>query len=97
MRNDEAQSFVEDLRLGANELFFWYRKQKFLMQWMSTVDDPDPSLLIERLTGPGDWRFWEKKQENLTRDETVEFFLRAKIWDDRTFWDAYPEMEWVDE
>ena len=97
MSNDEAQTFVEYLRLGTNELYFWYRKQKYLMQWMATVEDPTTSLLIERLTGPGDWLFWEEKQEGSTRDETVEKFLRAKIWDNRTFWDACPEMEWVDE
>ena len=97
MSNDEAQTFVEYLRLGTNELFFWYRKQKYLMQWMATVEDPTTSLLIERLTGPGDWLVWEEKLQDTTIDVVVEKFLRAKIWDNRTFWDAYPEMEWVDE
>ena len=97
MSNDEAQAFVEHIRLGGDELFFWYRNQKFMLQWWYDYKVHAPTLVLERLTEPGDWYVWEEAVVRATTDETVENFLRAKIWNNRTFWDAYPEMEWVDE
>ena len=97
MSNDESQDFVERIRIGGDELFFWYRKQKFMLQWWYDNEIQVPTLLLERLTEPGDWLVWEEKLQDTTIDIVVEKFLRAEIWDNRTFWDAYPEMEWVDE
>ena len=46
--------------------------------------------------GEQDWRSRWWHYEGKSTEECMEAFLNVKYWDGKTFYEAVPEMEWID-
>lgn len=90
MRKEEADDFVSRICYG-EELVFVYKGVKHLLQ--GTYEDPYHTLYIFPL-GKNEGIEWEVN--TLTEYFDTDSFLKAKIFDGRTFWEAVDELEWSD-
>lgn len=90
MRKDEADDFVSRICYG-EELVFVYKGLKYLLQ--GTYEDPYHLLYIFSLNSDEgiDWKVY-----TLTEYFDTDSFLKARIFDGRTFWEAVDEIEWSD-
>ena len=96
MRNGDINSFVEHLHFG-DELLFNYRGKSYFVQAGEDLDTHifHMVLFLYSEYNPASPYIWE--YEAKTPQECAEQFLKAKLWDGRTFMDAEYEMEWVDD
>lgn len=91
MINGDVNKFVDRISYG-EELIFLYGGKKFFLQgypWKGKY-----TLFLEQWEPPGDACIWEGVGDD--KHFPVNDFLKAKLWDGRTFWEAEAEMEWTD-
>ena len=90
MINGDVNDFVDRISYG-DELIFTFHGRKYFLQgyhdlgglWTTYRDRWEP---------PADDCIWVGKCD---LHFPVEEFLRQRIWDGRTFWEAQEEMEWA--
>ena len=95
MINGNVNEFVDGLYYG-DERWFMFRGIKYFIQgWVKNeeftleLEQMEPYLYQDR-------PLWTKTCNFDQRQEAVESFLKAPVFDGKTFWDAEQEMEWVD-
>ncbi len=90
MKNGNVNEFVDHIHYG-DELWIIYRGRKFLLEgW---TNDGTLDLCLFEVAENGEMHVWKGD----THHYSVEAFLRAEIWDGRSFWEAEQEIEWVDD
>lgn len=92
MKNGNINEFMDKL-WGGEELIYTYNGKKYFSQGY-TQDDGSYRFELQ-LWEPRVETFWEVI--GLTRQESLEAFLKEPLFDGKTFWEAEKEMEWVDE
>lgn len=102
MINGDVNEFVEQIETGL-DLYFMYKNQKFFLDGIpveipiegkSTRELRNVQTLL-RLEPPLAQPVWEHIFPAGIGFPPEEF-LKAKIWDGKTFWEVQEEMEWVD-
>lgn len=102
MINGDVIEFVDQIYTGL-DLFFLYKKQKFFLEGItvevpiegkSTMELRNVHCLL-RLDPPLDHPVWEHIFP-AGIGFPAEEFLKAKIWDGKSFWEVQEEMEWID-
>ena len=102
MLNGDVDEFVEQIETGL-DLYFMYKNQKFFLDGItakipiegtSTKELRNYQCLL-RIDPPLDHIVWE-----LIFPAGVGFpaeeFLKARIFDGKTFWEVQEEIEWID-
>lgn len=74
-------------------LYFFTEDRSFFLQGYS--DEGTPNLYLDRWDPPGDDYVWVGKGSK-TKGYPVQEFLQQRLWDNRSFWEAQDEMEWID-
>ncbi len=92
MINGNVREFVDRIYYG-DELIFMYKGQKFFLQGF-LENDGICATYLDRWEPPADDYIWIGKGDS--KNFSVEKFLNAKLWNNKTFWDVESEMEWVD-
>lgn len=91
MINGDLKEFVDGLYYG-DERAFTYNSQKFFIQGYLT--EGKPTLYLDRWEPPSSEYIW--KMAGNDKKYPVEEFLKAKIFDNKTFYEIEKEVEWVD-
>ncbi len=96
MINGNLQAFLDKLALGM-ELEVSFRGRSYMIQgWDWSEDNPSAGPHIEMFSlGEDSGHDYEFRYDGYSRGDCTEAFLAAKIWDDMTFNEAEPEIEWV--
>ena len=96
MINGNVNEFVDGLYYG-DERWFMFRGIKYFIQgW---VKNEEFTLELEQMEPYlyQDSPLWTKTCSCDQKQEAVESFLKAPLFDGKTFWEAEQEMEWVDD
>ena len=97
MKHDETRNFLDCVASG--EARVKYHGIAYFCNGV-TVDHsgmcrievfPDDTSLAEQ-----DWRSRWWHYEGKSTEDCMEAFLNVKYWDGKTFYEAVPEMEWID-
>lgn len=89
MINGNIHEFMDHIYYG-DELWFLYRGTKyFLEDWPG--DKCLKLYLFEMIEGGKDY-CWKGDMKHFPAED----FLKAKIWDGKSFWEVEQEIEWVD-
>lgn len=98
MKHDETKEFIDQVAYG--EARVKHRGVSYFCNGVSTEPStgichieifPDDPTMDEQA-----WRsrWWHYKGKS--RDDCMKAFLDVKYWDGKSFYDAAPEMEWID-
>ena len=90
MINGDPNDFIEVVYSG-QDIPFLFRGQKFWYQ--GYVKNDKWHMEIMECFPPCNYR-WEC--DVITCDEGVDAFLKAPIFDGKTFWEVEHEIEWLD-
>lgn len=74
---------------GKNEMHLWIRKWK-----VKNINNKTYKNVLDEHGNLIDYK--EYKLESINEDALREKFLKAKIWDGKTFWEVEPELAWLD-
>ena len=91
MINGDPKDFIEVVYSG-QDIPFLFRGQKFWYQ--GYVKNDKWHMEIMECFPPCNYR-WEC--DVITCDEGVDAFLKAPMFDGKTFWEVEHEIEWLDE
>lgn len=92
MLNGDVTEFVDRIHYG-DELIFMYNGQKFFLQGF-LEDDGICTTYLDRWEPPADDYIWVGRGDS--KNFPVEEFLKAEIWDGKSFWEVEKKMEWLD-
>lgn len=92
MINGNIEEFVEKL-LDGEEVIYTYNGNKYFSQGYN-LDDGTYYFELQQWE-PVDSILWHI--EGLTRQESLNMFLKATLFEGKTFWEVEKEIEWVDE
>ncbi|SEH31579.1 hypothetical protein [Selenomonas sp. KH1T6] len=92
MLNGDVIEFVDRIHYG-DELIFMYNGQKFFLQGF-LEDDGICTTYLDRWEPPADDYIWVGRGDS--KNFPVEEFLKAEIWDGKSFWEVEKKMEWLD-
>ena len=97
MINGNLSAFMDSLALGMELEVLFREKRYFIQGWDFSYDDPDvgPHIEMFEILGNGYAGDYAFTFDGKSRGECTEAFLAAKVWDDMTFAEAEPEIEWV--
>lgn len=96
MINGKASDFID--KLYYEDHYVIYNGNKYFLNGCQTQKDNEGNIVAVRL-----------EVYNLSEDETIlsismpsaseciDMFENSPIWNDKTFWEAESEIEWVDE
>lgn len=90
--NGDVTEFVDRIHYG-DELIFMYNGQKFFLQGF-LEDDGICTTYLDRWEPPADDYIWVGRGDS--KNFPVEEFLKAEIWDGKSFWEVEKKMEWLD-
>ena len=95
MINGNANEFVDGLYYGDERWFMFGGVKYFIQGW---VKNEEFTLELEQMEPePKQNRpLWTKTCSWDRKQEIVESFLKAPVFDGKTFWQAEQEIEWVD-
>lgn len=90
MKNGDVREFVDHIHYG-DELWFLYEGKKYFLEGWSKKNRLD--LCLYEMTNKGKTYVWKGDSDHYL----VEAFLKAKIWNGKSFWDIEQDIEWVDD
>ena len=91
MINGNVNEFVEHIYYG-DELVFIYDNKKFFFQgW---YEDGINILTLDMFEPSSDDYIWIMKDKN--KKKLAEEFLKAKVFNGKSFWEIEKEITWVD-
>lgn len=89
LKNGNVNEFVDHIHYG-DELWFIYQGKKYFLEgW---TNDHRLDLYLYEMEENGGKYTWKGSKT----DYPVEKFLKSKIWNGKSFWEAEKDMEWVD-
>lgn len=89
MIDGNVNEFVDHIYYG-DELWFLYDGKKYFLEGWPR--DGKLCLCLYEMTEDGKEFVWEGSGSHYP----VEEFLKAKIWNGKSFWAAEQEMQWID-
>ena len=89
LKNGNVNEFVDHIYYG-DELWFIYKGKKYFLEGWTNNNRLD--LCLYEMNENGAEYRWEGDEKHYPVDK----FLKAEIWDGKSFWDAEQDMEWVD-
>lgn len=92
MINGNPIEFVDHIYYGDEMVFLFHNKKYFLQGWH---DGKLHTLCLETWEPPSDDYLWY--EENEDPQILVDHFLDAPLFDNKKFWDAEGQMEWIDD
>ena len=93
MIDGNVNEFVDILSRGG-ELWFMFRGTKYFFQgWREDNGLHTFVLETESVSHNGEY-YWQTSSMRI--EECIEAFLKAPIWEGKTFWEVEHEMTWVD-
>ena len=96
MTHDETREFIDCVAHG--EARVKYHEKIYFCDGVATdFDTGECRILIfqeEPVPDDDNWHDWCYRGKS--RDECMKAFTDVKYWDGRSFYEAAPEMEWVD-
>lgn len=95
MINGNANEFVDGLYYGDERWFVFHGVKYFIQGW---VKSEEFTLVLEQMDPEPkqDCPLWTDKCALDKKQDVVEKFLSAPLFEGKTFWQAEQEMEWVD-
>lgn len=91
MINGNVYKFIDYIAYG-EELWFIYKGTKYFLEGL-TLDGMTKLYLFEMVEGGAEYSW---PYDEINKRYPVDAFLRAQIWDRKTFWEVEQEIEWVD-
>ena len=92
MQNGNVNEFIDLMHYG-DELIFMYDGKKYFLQGFK--EDDICTLYLDCWEPPADDYIYVVSGAP-GEGYPVEKFLEAKIWNGKSFWQAEPDMKWVD-
>ena len=90
MINGDVNEFVDHIKYG-DELIFKYEGKTYFLEGL--FENEIFTLYLDRWNPPADDYIWlASSKERYPADE----FLKAKIWDGKSFWEVENQIEWID-
>ena len=93
MVNGDPHEFVDHVYSGQDTVYL-YHGIKYWCQGYTFRGTKVHHLEVFQYQPPSNDFLWEYESESVA--ECMEAFLEAPIFDGKTFWEAEPEIEWVD-
>ena len=89
MKNGDVYEFVDRIYYG-DELWFIYDGKKYFLEgW---IEHNTLNLYLYEMTKNGETYTWKGDAKHYP----VESFIKAKIWNGKSFWEVEHDMTWVD-
>ena len=95
MTSGNINEFIDGLYYGDERWFMFHGVKYFIQGWVKNEKftlvleqmEPDPEKVCP---------LWKETRSFDKKQEVVENFLKAPLFDGKTFWQVEQEMEWVD-
>lgn len=94
MINGNPHEFIDHFCSGQDTVYL-YRGRKFWAQGYTCRDKNEWRMEIFQYQPPSDGYIWEYESESVLK--CMEAFLKAPIFNGKTFWEVESEIEWVDD
>lgn len=91
MINADMETFLDDLFIGCN---VYVKCKSGKVYFIDGWDNPDGSHTLRYFNYITNEDYCEIRKE--THEECLKIFYEKPIWDGKKFWDAEPELEWID-